>query len=67
MAARQSPVKEALKAKLSKGVSESEIEKVIESIAKELGKQPRAVKALFSRYLKAGIIKKEGGKYVWSE
>jgi len=66
MATRQSPVKEALKAKLSKGVSENEIDKVIESVAKELGKQPRAIKALFSRYLKAGVIKKEGGKYIWS-
>lgn len=67
MAARESPVKEALKKRLEKGVTESELQKVIESIANELGKQPRVVKALFSRYLKAGIIRKEGNKYTWAE
>jgi len=67
MAARPSPVKDALKNKLAKGVTENELNNVIESVAKEVGKQPRVIKALFSRYLKAGLIKKEGNRYIWSQ
>ncbi|MEM1634361.1 MAG: hypothetical protein QXR54_02375 [Nanopusillaceae archaeon] len=66
MAGKSSPIKEALMKRLSGGVSEADLPKVIEAVAKETGKQPRVIKAIFSRYLKSGVIKKEGNKYIWA-
>ncbi|MEM0379391.1 MAG: hypothetical protein QW184_01530 [Nanopusillaceae archaeon] len=66
MAEKSSPIKEALMKKFTGGIIESDLQKVIETVAKETGKQPRVIKALFSRYLKSGVIKKEGNKYIWA-
>ena len=64
--AAQSPLRQEIQSRFSKGVSKDELEKVAEEVAKKLQKKPAIVKALITRYINKGMIKEQGGKYVWA-
>jgi DNA-binding MarR family transcriptional regulator len=63
--ATQSPLRQEIQAKFSKGVKEADIPKVAEEIAKKLQKKPSIVKALITRYINKGLVQKKGDTYVW--
>ncbi|MGC9132845.1 MAG: hypothetical protein ACP5GJ_00330 [Nanopusillaceae archaeon] len=61
----QSPLRQEVQARFSKGVKEEDIPKIAEEIAKKLQKKPAIVKALITRYINKGMIQKKGENYVW--
>jgi predicted transcriptional regulator len=61
----QSPLRQEVQARFSKGVKEEDIPKIAEEIAKKLQKKPAIVKALITRYINKGMIQKKGESYVW--
>ncbi|GEM_PF-1606318 len=65
MAQKSSPIREAIVKYFSKGVSKDQLDTTLEKIAKEVGKEKRIVKQIFTRYLNKGMMKEEGGRYVW--
>ncbi|BFI73319.1 hypothetical protein YN1_3060 [Nanoarchaeota archaeon] len=64
--AMQSPLRQEIESRFSKGVGKDEVEKVAEEIAKKTQKKAAIVKALITRYINKGMIKEQGGKYVWA-
>jgi predicted transcriptional regulator len=64
--ATTSQLKTEVEAAFKKGVSKDEVDKVAQQIANKLGKKPAVVKALITRYVNKGMIKEQGGKYVWT-
>jgi predicted transcriptional regulator len=64
--ATSSQLKTEIESAFKKGVSKEEVDKLAEQIASKLGKKPAVVKALITRYINKGMIKEQGGKYVWA-
>jgi len=64
--ATASQLKTEVETAFKKGVSKDEVDKVAQQIANKLGKKPAVVKALITRYVNKGMIKEQGGKYVWA-
>jgi predicted transcriptional regulator len=64
--ATSSQLKTEIESAFKKGVSKEEVDKLAQQIASKLGKKPAVVKALITRYVNKGMIKEQGGKYVWA-
>jgi len=64
--ATPSQLRTEIESTFKKGVSKEEIDKLAQQIASKLGKKPAVVKALITRYMNKGMIKEQGGKYVWA-
>ncbi|AMD30051.1 hypothetical protein Nps_03340 [Candidatus Nanopusillus acidilobi] len=64
--ATPSQLRTEIESAFKKGVSKEEIDKLAQQIASKLGKKPAVVKALITRYMNKGMIKEQGGKYVWA-
>ncbi|MFP3256904.1 MAG: hypothetical protein RXO36_03795 [Candidatus Nanopusillus acidilobi] len=64
--ATPSQLRTEIESAFKKGVSKEEIDKLAQQIASKLGKKPAVVKALITRYINKGMIKEQGGKYVWA-
>jgi predicted transcriptional regulator len=64
--ATPSQLRTEIESAFKKGVSKEEMDKVAQQIASKLGKKPAVVKALITRYMNKGMIKEQGGKYVWA-
>lgn len=64
--AASSQLKAEVEAAFKKGVSKDDVDKVAQQIANKLGKKPSVVKALITRYVNKGMIKEQGGKYIWA-
>ena len=64
--ATPSQLRTEIESAFKKGVSKEEVDKVAQQIANKLGKKPTVVKALITRYMNKGMIKEQGGKYVWT-
>ncbi|MFP3131883.1 MAG: hypothetical protein RXQ77_00885 [Candidatus Nanopusillus sp.] len=64
--ATPSQLRTEIESAFKKGVSKEEIDKLAQQIGNKLGKKPTVVKALITRYMNKGMIKEQGGKYVWT-
>jgi predicted transcriptional regulator len=64
--ATPSQLRTEIESAFKKGVSKEEVDKLAQQIASKLGKKPAVVKALITRYMNKGMIKEQGGKYVWA-
>jgi predicted transcriptional regulator len=64
--ATSSQLRTEIESTFKKGISKDDIDKVAQQIANKLGKKPSVVKALITRYVNKGMIKEQGGKYVWA-
>jgi hypothetical protein len=64
--ATPSQLRTEIESAFKKGVSKEEIDKLAQQIASKLGKKAAVVKALITRYMNKGMIKEQGGKYVWA-
>jgi predicted transcriptional regulator len=64
--ATPSQLRAEIESAFKKGVSKDEVDKLAQQIANKLGKKPTVVKALITRYMNKGMIKEQGGKYVWA-
>jgi hypothetical protein len=64
--ATPSQLRTEIESAFKKGVSKEEVDKLAQQIASKLGKKPAVVKALITRYINKGMIKEQGGKYVWA-
>ncbi|MFP3317099.1 MAG: hypothetical protein RXN79_01680 [Candidatus Nanopusillus sp.] len=64
--ATPSQLRTEIESAFKKGVSKEEIDKLAQQIGSKLGKKPTVVKALITRYMNKGMIKEQGGKYVWT-
>jgi len=64
--ATSSQLRAEIESAFKKGVSKDEIDKLAQQIGNKLGKKPTVVKALITRYMNKGMIKEQGGKYVWT-
>ena len=64
--ATSSQLRTEIESAFKKGVSKEEVDKLAQQIASKLGKKPAVVKALITRYMNKGMIKEQGGKYVWA-
>ena len=64
--ATPSQLRTEIESAFKKGVSKEETDKLAQQIGSKLGKKPTVVKALITRYMNKGMIKEQGGKYVWT-